>query len=144
MTDSERTKILMMGYVDGELTSDERKELLTHCAADPELARELSKYKNLARISDAMKLAEPIDEAARSLAKNRGYRVARAAGSVAAVLGFLGVAASLVLDFFDALPPRLMPCSLGGMIGGSIVFSAAELWARRRLLALDDYREVRR
>ncbi len=144
MTDSERTKILMMGFVDGELTPDERKELLQQCAADPALASELSRYKHLARISDAMKLAEPQDELIRRLGQHRGYRVARAVGAVAAVVGFIGVAASIVVDFFDAYSSRLMTFSLCGMIGGASLFSAAEIWARRRLLALDDYQGVQR
>ncbi len=134
----------MMGYVDGELTPDERRELLAHCRADPELARELAEYKRLAQISNAMKLAEPIDDAVRRLAGHRGYRLVRAVGSVIAVLGFVALGAGLALDAFSSAPPRLISGGLVTLVAGVILFSGAELWARKRLLALDEFGGIRR
>lgn len=144
MTGDERTRILMMGYVDGELTGDERKELLRRCQQEPDLARELAQYRRLAAISNAMKLTEPADLEIRRLAQHRGYRIARGAAAVIAVLGFAVAVAGIVLDFVSTAPPNLLRGGGAAMIVGVLIFSGAEIWARRRILALDGYDEVNR
>jgi anti-sigma factor RsiW len=144
MTMDERTRILMMGYVDGRLAADEKKELLKQCREDPDLARELAKYRKLAAISDAMKFLEPADVEVRRLMSHRGYRIVRGAAAVVAVLGFAVAAASIVLDFFGGAPDGLFAGGGIAMLVGVLLFGIAETWARRRLLALDGYSEVQR
>jgi anti-sigma factor RsiW len=144
MGGDERTRILMMGYVDGELTADERSELLNRCRQDPALARELAQYRRLAAISNAMKLTEPADLEIRRLTNHRGYRAARGAAAVIAVLGFALAVAGVGLDALGEAPPLLLPIGACGMVLGVVLFSGAELWARRRVLSIDGYDEVSR
>lgn len=144
MGGDERTRILMMGYVDGELTVDERRELLRRCQQEPDLARELAQYRKLAAISNAMKLAEPADLEIRRLTAHRGYRIARGAAAVVAVLGFALAVAGIAMDIVGDAPKNLVAAGACGMIIGVVLFSGAEFWARRRVLAVDGYDEVNR
>lgn len=59
--EADRFEILMMGYLDGELTSDQEQELRDHLTAHPAASRELARYRKLNDIAHSVRLREPQD-----------------------------------------------------------------------------------
>jgi hypothetical protein len=53
--------ILMMGFIDGELSQEEEKRFKDHAYQCPKCAEELTKYQKLAAVTDSLKLKEPAD-----------------------------------------------------------------------------------
>ncbi len=55
MTDRDR-EARLSGYLDGELTIEERESLEGALAADPDLARELERMRATKEVTDSMRL----------------------------------------------------------------------------------------
>jgi anti-sigma factor RsiW len=52
-------KDLMMGYLDNELSEEQRRQFEEHLSGCPECKKELEEFKKLKAITDEVTLAEP-------------------------------------------------------------------------------------
>lgn len=140
----ERVRIQMMGFLDGELPPEERREFLERCWEDPELAAELAAYKKINDIADSMRLREPEDFEYERLVGRLGSQLERRLGAMLLAFGSaLVVVWSLWLLFsspFDAVFKIGAACALIGLL----LYGGSELRIRRRVRRLDRYQGVRR
>ena len=58
----DKYKDLMMGYLDDELTAEQRKEFENHIAANSECAAEFEEFKKLSELTETLRLSEPEDK----------------------------------------------------------------------------------
>jgi len=73
------TRVLLMGFIDGELSADEARQMEDHLAVCPACRGELATYQQLGRAADSLAMEEPLVNT--DLAWERIYdRIARGAG----------------------------------------------------------------
>ena len=58
----DKYKDLMMGYLDDELTDEQRKEFEEHIASHPECKEEFEEFKKLNELTETLRLSEPEDK----------------------------------------------------------------------------------
>jgi hypothetical protein len=141
--------VLLSGYIDGELTSQERQDFENRLKSDPELQKELEKFNKLKEITGAMKYADIPDSVWEGYWASVYKRMERGIGwilmSLSAVL-FLAVGCYyLFLGFF--LNPEIsivLKIAVGAGLLGLIVMLVSLI--REHLFAYnrDRYREVKR
>ena len=72
-------RVLLMGFIDGELSADEARRMEDHLAICPECRGELATYQQIGRAADSLAKEEPLVNT--DLAWERIYdRIARGAG----------------------------------------------------------------
>ncbi|MFH0945303.1 MAG: hypothetical protein V2A76_08915 [Planctomycetota bacterium] len=144
MDDREHFRIQMMGFLDDELDDRARLEFVEQCYADPELAAELAKYRNLNDITNSMRLREPEDYEYERFFAKISARLERRLGFTLLFLGaIILTSAGLVALFLSSFSTPVKPGAGLTLIGGVLlVFSVARAWLRIR--QLDRYRGVKR
>jgi len=139
-----RDELLTMAYVDGELGPDERRELESRMANEPQLVRQVAEYKGLELIARQMAPKEPQDYEWERLARDPAQRSGTLLGFLALAVGLLGLAGWAVFQVAVAdieLVPKLL---LGSAVGGFTLLFLVVLRARLRLLPTDPYTKVQR
>ncbi|MEW6745100.1 MAG: zf-HC2 domain-containing protein [Planctomycetota bacterium] len=141
----EKYQILMMGYLDGELSPEEEEDFLQHVKGDPELAAELTKYRNLQRITDSVRLSEPTDQEWERFWARFYNRAERQAGWLVVILGALLLIGYTAIELIRApgVDILLKVGILAVVLGFALLFLNV-LRGRLRTLRYDPYRGVRR
>ena len=143
---SEELRILLTGYLDGELGEEQRARVDAALASDEELAREYREMRSLKELTDGLGADERSDtelERYWGAVYNRLERHTAWALMTAGILMVIVVAAWL----FFASPATPLPIKVGVALAG--LGSLVLLWSvwreRRRVLPFDRYTtEVRR
>lgn len=142
--DRERWRVMMMGFLDGELDEGARREFMTQLQADRELAEELAQYKRLSDVASSMRLCEPEDAELERVYAALGARIERG-------LGFMLIyAGATVLAGFFLYALAIADVHIAVKLGGSLLVVGAALLvasvARGHLAVrrLDRYQGVRR
>ena len=147
MTDELRK--LLAGYVDGELTEEERRRFEDALSRDAELRAELEEFQNLQKVTDMMQYADLPLEVWESYWQSLYRKLERGVGWIV-----LSVSAILLLcfgafEFFSALwlgpdVPLWAKIGVSGVTIGTIVLLVS--YGRERLFAYkrERYREVER
>ena len=142
-------KDLLMGYLDEELSNEEKARLEEHLQACSDCKAELSEFRRLKRITDEVTLVEPEDKIWRAYWSNVYNRVERGVGwilfSVSAILlliyaGFKGIEQICK----DPAIGILLKAGLLVLIGALAILLVSILRERLYFYKKDRYKDVRR
>lgn len=145
MTDDLRK--LVAGYVDGELTQDQKMAFEQELAANPELRAELEEFQNLQKVTGMMRYADLPPEVWETYWQSLYRKLERGIGWI-----ILSISAIVLLCFgaFEAFShlwlepdnPLWLKLSVSGIAVGAIILLVS--YGRERLFAYkrDRYREV--
>jgi predicted anti-sigma-YlaC factor YlaD len=142
-------KDLMMGYLDDELSEEQKKRFEKHLAGCPECAGELKEFQKLKAITDEVTLVEPEDKLWQDYWTGIYNRIERSIGwiifSVSAILlaiygGFMLIEKIIT----DATTGLLLKIGLLALIIGLAILFVSVLRERIYFWSKDRYRNVRR
>jgi predicted anti-sigma-YlaC factor YlaD len=142
-------KDLMMGYLDDELSDEQRRRFEAHLAGCPECAGELKEFKRLKAITDEVTLIEPEDRLWQDYWGGVYNRIERGVGwtvfSVAAILltiygGFRAIEEIIK----DPNVELIFKLGLLALIAGLAILFVSVLRERIYFWKRDRYKDVRR
>ena len=146
--DCERNKYLMMGYLDDELTPEEREKVQTHLELCPECRKEYKEFLILKNTTSGMKLKSPDQKIWEGYMSTLYGRIERGIGWI-----LLSIGAILLLGYggyhlihemiTDSEIPILLRIGIVSAMFGLIILLISVL--RERLIArkTDIYKEIR-
>ena len=146
---NERWRQLLAGYVDGELTPQERAEVEQALAEHPELRQELEEFRRLKEVTGMMRYADLPDEVweryweslYRKLERGLGW-ILFSVGAIVLLLfgGFLALKELLT----DPMAPLWVKVGVSALTAGGIILLVS--YGRERLFAYrrERYREVQK
>ncbi len=142
-------KDLMMGYLDNELTDEQKKQFEEHLSGCPECAGELEEFRKLKAITDEVTLVEPEDRIWQDYWNSVYNRIERSVGwivfSVAAILLTIYGGFKLIEDIIkDATVGMLLKVGLLALIAGLAILFVSVLRERLHFWQKDRYKDVRR
>lgn len=145
MAGDERQQQLIMAYVDDELGPEERAAFRARLATDPELAREVTEFENLAAMTRGLQLKEPTDYEWDRFWSSLFNRLERHTGWLLFSLGATLLVAYAAFEFLRAESIAL-PWKLGGsgLCAGAGLLFLSVLRGRLRTMKFDRYRGVKR
>ena len=142
-------KDLMMGYLDNELTDEQRGQFEKHLAGCSECTGELEQFRKLKAITDEVTLVEPEDRIWQDYWSGVYNRVERGIGwivfSVASILLAIYGGFKLIEEIVkDPAIGMLLKAGLLALILGLAVLFVSALRERVYFWSKDRYRNVRR
>ena len=142
-------KDMMMGYLDNELSDEQRNRFEEHLAGCPECAGELEDFRKLKAITDEVTLVEPEDRIWQDYWNGVYNRIERSVGwiifSVAAILLTIYGGFKLIETIVtDATTGMLLKLGLIALIVGLAILFVSVLRERMYFWSKDRYRNVRR
>ena len=142
-------KDLLMGYLDNELSDEQRNRFEEHLAGCPECAGELKEFQKLKAITDEVTLVEPEDRIWQDYWNGIYNRIERSIGwiifSVAAILLAIYGGFKLIEEIVtDATVGMLLKLGLLALIVGLAILFVSVLRERLYFWSKDRYRNVRR
>ena len=142
-------KDLMMGYLDNELTDEQRGQFEKHLSGCSECAGELEQFRKLKAITDEVTLVEPEDRVWQDYWGGVYNRVERGAGwivfSVAAILLAIYGGFKLIEEIvIDPTIGMLLKTGLLALVLGLAILFVSVLRERVYFWSKDRYRNVRR
>lgn len=148
MTDHDK-EALLSGYLDDELTSDERESLERALAADPDLAGELERMRALKEVTGSMRLKEFPDEVWDAYVTGTYNRMERRVGWLllslgAAVLFAAGLYELALALLRESADPWWVRVAVGACVAGPALLFVSVLRERLFVLKRDPYKEVER
>ena len=142
-------KDLLMGYLDNELSDEQRNRFEEHLAGCPECTGELEEFQKLKAITDEVTLVEPEDRIWQDYWNGIYNRIERSIGwiifSVAAILLAIYGGFKLIESIVsDATTGMLLKFGLLALIVGLAILLVSALRERIYFWNKDRYRNVRR
>ena len=142
-------KDLLMGYLDNELSDEQRNRFEEHLAGCPECAGELKEFQKLKAITDEVTLVEPEDRIWQDYWTGIYNRIERSIGwlifSVSAILLAIYGGFKLIEEIVtDATTGMLLKLGLIALIVGLAILFVSVLRERIYFWSRDRYRNVRR
>ncbi len=142
-------KDLMMGYLDNELTDEQRRQFEEHLAGCSECTDELKEFRKLKAITDEVTLVEPEDRIWQDYWNGVYNRIERNVGwivfSVAAILLTIYGGFKLIEDIIkDTTVGILLKVGLLALIAGLAILFVSVLRERLHFWQRDRYKDVRR
>ncbi len=142
-------KDLMMGYLDNELTDEQRRQFEEHLSGCSECTDELEEFRKLKAITDEVTLVEPEDRIWQDYWNGVYNRIERSIGwivfSVAAILLTIYGGFKLIEDIIkDATIGMLLKAGLLALIVGLAILFVSVLRERLHFWQKDRYKDVRR
>ena len=142
-------KDLMMGYLDNELTDEQRSQFEEHLTGCPECASELEEFRKLKAITDGVTLLEPEDRIWQDYWNGIYNRIERNVGwivfSAAAILLIIYGGFKLIEELIkDATIGMLLKVGLLALIVGLAILFVSLLRERLYFWQKDRYKDVRR
>jgi predicted anti-sigma-YlaC factor YlaD len=140
---------LMMGYLDEELSDEQRRRFEEHLAGCPECAGELQEFKRLKAITDEVTLVEPEDRIWQDYWGGVYNRIERGVGwilfSVAAILLMIyGGFRAIEQIISDPKIELVFKLGLLALIAGLAILFVSVLRERIYFWKRDRYKDVRR
>jgi predicted anti-sigma-YlaC factor YlaD len=142
-------KDLMMGYLDNELSDEQKRQFEEHLAGCSECKDELAEFKKLKAITDEVTLVEPEDKIWQDYWDGIYNRIERSVGwivfSVAAILLTIYGGFKLIEELIrDETIGMLLKIGLLVLIVGLAILFVSVLRERLYFWQRDRYRNVRR
>ncbi len=142
-------KDLMMGYLDNELSDEQRRQFEEHLAGCSECTDELKEFRKLKAITDEVTLVEPEDRIWQDYWNGIYNRIERSVGwivfSVAAILLTIYGGFKLIEEIIkDATIGMLLKAGLLALIVGLAILFVSVLRERIYFRQRDRYKDVRR
>jgi predicted anti-sigma-YlaC factor YlaD len=138
-----------MGYLDNELSNEQRNRFEEHLAGCPECAGELKEFRKLKAITDEVTLVEPEDRIWQDYWNGIYNRIERSIGwmifSVSAILlAVYGGFKLIETIIMDAATGMLLKLGLLALIVGLAILFVSVLRERIYFWQKDRYKDVRR
>jgi len=142
-------KDLMMGYLDNELSDQQRRQFEEHLAGCPECAGELEEFKRLKAITDEVTLVEPEDRIWQEYWEGIYNRIERGIGwivfSVAAILLIIYGGFRAIEEIIkDPKIELIFKVGMLALIVGLAILFVSVLRERIYFWRRDRYKDVRR
>jgi len=142
-------KDLMMGYLDNELSDQQRRQFEEHLAGCPECAGELEQFKRLKAITDEVTLVEPEDRIWQEYWDGIYNRIERGIGwivfSVAAILLIIYGGFRAIEEIIkDPKIELIFKVGMLALIVGLAILFVSVLRERIYFWRRDRYKDVRR
>ena len=142
-------KDLMMGYLDNELSDEQKRQFEEHLAGCSECKDELKEFRKLKAITDEVTLVEPEDRIWQDYWDGIYNRIERSVGwivfSVAAILLTIYGGFKLIEELIkDATIGMLLKAGLLALIVGLAILFVSVLRERLYFWQRDRYKDVRR
>ena len=142
-------KDLMMGYLDNELSNEQRRQFEEHLAGCSECKAELKEFRKLKAITDEVTLVEPEDKIWQDYWSSVYNRIERRVGwivfSVAAILLAIYGGFKLIEEIItDTSVGILLKAGLLVLIAGLAILLVSVSRERLHIWQKDRYRNVRR
>jgi len=142
-------KDLMMGYLDNELSDEQRRQFEEHLAGCSECKDELKEFRKLKAITDEVTLVEPEDRIWQDYWDGIYNRIERSVGwivfSVAAILLTIYGGFKLIEELIkDATIGMLLKAGLLALIVGLAILFVSVLREKLYFWQRDRYKDVRR
>jgi len=142
-------KDLMMGYLDNELSDEQRNRFEEHLAGCSECAGELKEFQKLKAITDEVTLVEPEDRMWQDywngvynrIERNVGWLIFSVAAILLAIYGGFKLIETIITD---ATVGMLLKLGLLALIVGLAILFVSILRERIYFWSKDRYRNVRR
>jgi len=142
-------KDLMMGYLDDELSEEQKKQFEEHLAGCPECAGELKEFQKLKAITDEVTLVEPEDKLWQDywtgiynrIERNIGWIIFSVSAILLAIYGGFKLIETIITDATTGL---LLKIGLLALIIGLAILFVSVLRERIYFWSKDRYRNVRR
>ena len=141
------TRELLAGYIDGELSEDERQAFEVELARDPKLAAELEEFQKLKEVTGMVRYADLPDEVWEGYWQSLYRKLERGIGWILLSLGAIiligfGLYEGLSNLYLDPDVPLWLKIGVTA-VGGGVTFLLVS-YARERLFAYkrDRYNEV--
>ncbi len=138
---------LLAGYVDGELSDEERKAFERELDRDPQLRAELNEFRKLKEVTGMMQYADLPDEVWDGYWQNLYRKMERGIGWILFSIGAIALLSFGVYQFFlelfsDAEVPMIVRISVTVLSIGAVILVVS--FVRERLFAYnrDRYRKV--
>jgi len=144
-----RHHILLSGYIDGELSPEEKLEFEEYMATNPDLQKELKAFNKLREVTGAMKYADIPEAVWEGYWAGLYRRMERGIGwilvSISAILFLIFGCYYLTCDFFlDPEPSIFMKIAVGAGFVGFIILLVSVIRERIFACRRDRYDEVKR
>ncbi len=142
-------KDLLMGYLDNELSDEQRQRFEEHLAGCGECASELEEFKKLKAITDEVTLVEPEDRMWREYWGSIYNRIERGVGwiifSIAGILLVIYGGFKIIEELIkDPTIGMLLKIGLLALIAGIAILFVSVLRERLYFWKKDRYKDVRR
>ena len=142
-------KDIMMGYLDNELSNEQRRQFEEHLTGCSECKAELKEFRKLKAITDEVTLVEPEDKIWQDYWSGVYNRIERSVGwivfSVAAILLAIYGGFKLIEDIItDSSVGILLKAGLLVLIAGLAILLVSVSRERLHFWQKDRYRNVRR
>ena len=142
-------KDLMMGYLDNELSNEQRRQFEEHLTGCSECKAELKEFRKLKAITDEVTLVEPEDKIWQDYWSGVYNRIERSVGwivfSVAAILLAIYGGFKLIEDIItDSSVGILLKAGLLVLIAGLAILLVSVSRERLHFWQKDRYKNVRR
>lgn len=142
-------KDLMMGYLDNELSNEQRRQFEEHLTGCPECKAELKEFRKLKAITDEVTLVEPEDKIWQDYWSGIYNRIERSVGwivfSISAILLAIYGGFKLIEDIItDSSVGILLKAGLLVLIAGLAILLVSVSRERLHFWQKDRYRNVRR
>jgi len=142
-------KDLLMGYLDNELSEEQKKRFEEHLAGCPECAGELKEFQKLKAITDKVTLVEPEDRIWQDywagiynrIERNIGWIIFSVSAILLAIYGGFKLIETIITDATTGL---LLKIGLLALIIGLAILFVSVLRERIYFWSKDRYRNVRR
>ncbi len=141
----ETFEILMMGYLDGELTEPDHEVFRAHLESCAQCSRELVHYRRLTDIASSVKLREPQDHELDRFWQVLYNRMERRSSWLFLVAGVVLVTSFIVAEVARThLLAWWLKLGIGAIALGFLLLFINVLRARLKTMPYDRYREVQR
>ena len=142
-------KDIMMGYLDNELSNEQRRQFEEHLTGCSECKAELKEFRKLKAITDEVTLVEPEDKIWQDYWGGVYNRIERSVGwiafSVAAILLAIYGGFKLIEEIItDSTVGILLKAGLLALIAGLAILLVSVFRERLHFWQKDRYRNVRR
>jgi anti-sigma factor RsiW len=143
----DRSRQLLMGYLDGELDEDQRVEFEALLESDPDLRREEREFRRLKQMTDEIDFIEPTEAEWRAHWSSIYNRMERGIGwlllSAGSLILVLIGAWHFLKDFLlNAEHSFLLRFGVGTAVAGGVFLGVSVVRERIRVYRVDRYNEV--
>jgi anti-sigma factor RsiW len=144
-SEEERFQILMMGFLDGELTAEQDQELRAYLLHHPAANAELHKYRQIHELAHSVRLREPQDYEWDRFWQELYNRMERRVGWIVLMVGLIVTSAALIAWMCQtSLLATWMKVGLISVLIGLVILFLNVLRGRRRTLPFDRFKGVHR
>ena len=139
----EQIEVMLSGYIDGELTQQDRQRVEVYCAENPEAAKTLSELRELRERVGKSTLSELGEDIWREDMDNPTVSTTRSVGWLFFIGGLLLMGGWAIFAFlFDSSVPLGIKLFTVAIYGGLGALFVSVLWQRLVERKTDKYKDV--